>query len=770
MGVGMSVNTPGGGQTMVVFGSRGVDSIQDAMGYTTAFTYVDLAAGWTLTDSIAFSSGLQSKFEYTMLPARDEKGKSFAISACSSHIHQDAVSNTVSDTEYQYGADTGYANYTGASIGCTMKSSKDSLMECRNQKFRYYVTITRLDADKRILQMSRVYYNYLHLSMAEDHYNIDANGNPFPSYRTENEYDLPTEFHARSTMYNLPVQADQLHYCQSKYQLHRRATSTYDEYGCPLSTIEWMWDKEKNDLKMQKSITSTYATTSWGGQLPNTEVLVDHVNRNKKHIAYKLTSDQRSIANSTVMYREKGTARWKAWKEKSYSYDSVGRVTTETIAWSAGADFPTKSVEKYTYKKVYSFDSETGINTETTTDLLGNVGKLRYGMRTKGGPLMKKVSPLGSRETLKYDLSSRLVETTDSLGSTIETSYSLGPGRNFVQNVTSMGYITRMTYDSLSRAVEIMDCGNQGSTEANRILSRSDYDAVSRVVKSVNELGIVTTTQAHDELTMALTVNGNLLSRTFSDGLGRQTKIVTYGDSENPNNSYTLVTEQVYDGFGKVTSSRRSQKSLNGSTSTLLAQTDVCYDVQDKPYNITFSALPSTLLGGTDNVTREIQFDIFGNAVTYKKSVSYADGRNFVHNGPLSVFDAGSRMVQLINQLGHAEVNEFDADGRLKAMTRYDGAKHTYTYDKLGQILSSTGPDGPAVYEYLPNGRLASITRGVATIKHTYTADGSVKSTQYPDGRAQTYVLDDFSRVIKEVDCHHPRSCYESRDLSSLVR
>ena len=131
----MTVTAPDGGQANIVFGNQGVDSIQDAMGYTTLFTYVFLA-GQTVIDSISFSSGLQSKFEYISLPAIDGNGNPFNIPACSRHIYRNSAGDTVSQTKYEYGQETGYANFTGATIGCRMQSSVDSLMDSQNQDFR----------------------------------------------------------------------------------------------------------------------------------------------------------------------------------------------------------------------------------------------------------------------------------------------------------------------------------------------------------------------------------------------------------------------------------------------------------------------------------------------------------------------------------------------------------------------------------------------------------------------------------------------------------
>ena len=132
----LRVTAPDGGETTVLFGSQGVDSIKDAMGYTTSFTYLTLA-NVTLIDTINFPIGLQSKFEYITLTALDPNGNQFDIPACSKHVHFDTNSRIVSNTNYVYGEETGFANYTGSNIECRTGGPLDSLMDSNNQDYRY---------------------------------------------------------------------------------------------------------------------------------------------------------------------------------------------------------------------------------------------------------------------------------------------------------------------------------------------------------------------------------------------------------------------------------------------------------------------------------------------------------------------------------------------------------------------------------------------------------------------------------------------------------
>ena len=290
------------------------------------------------------------------------------------------------------------------------------------------------------------------------------------------------------------------------------------------------------------------------------------------------------------------------------------------------------------------------------------------------------------------------------------------------------------------------------------------YDAFNRVIQKVDIYGNVTTFKHDDDaLTNQSSMNGDVRTKLSADGCGRPVQIITYADSAAAS-TYDLVLERVYNGFGKVMTTKHSQQPVDGSTATLLSQKDVVYDVEQKPSAITLSSLPSALTGDMDKVVRTFTFDIFGNSVTYSKEVTYSNGSKYTHNGPVSSFDACNRLVQLTNQLNQVETNDYDADGRLTTLTRYDGTKFTYVHDKVGQLLSTTTPEGTTEYQYASNGRLTSVSSGTATITHTYSPDGCINSTVFPDGRKQTYVLDQYSRVTQETDAagHSTANTFDS--------
>ncbi|KAI3325198.1 hypothetical protein HD806DRAFT_553295 [Xylariaceae sp. AK1471] len=759
MDTSLAVVAPDGGKMTLVFGYQGVDQLQDPSGYITSFNYTT-SANQTVIDKITYPTGLQSSFEYTGLNALDENGSSIELPTCSRHVHMDATGNQMSITRYIYGEATGYANFTGNAIGCWMGSSHDSLMDSNNQDYRYDVAIQRLDENQAILQMSRIYYNYLHLSMRDEHYLIDMNGN----------------LHARATSYSQPVQVDHFHYHESdsSYKPLRRTTAAYDDFGCPLKTSEYLWDASRNAFVLQQSVANTYTNASWGGEMLASETYIDNLVGSEKRINHELTPDQRNFASSTTLFRESSASDWSPWKTKLHAYDTCGRITSETVAWSKGADVPRGSVAQYTYLKIYWFDQGTGILTESRTDPLGKTGSLDYDMRIMRGPLVRKTSPLGVVEFLKYDLSGRLVEMTDALGYTSKILYLVGPSTNKVQSTNSIGYITQQSYDALGRGIEIADSGVEGLPGINRILSLSEYNFVSKAVRSTNELGLVTTqvydalgrlirrtdylgnvtTYIHNDADLVTEerLNGDPRRTVFADGLARTFKTILYEDSGATSLGYQLVSETLYDGFGRVKSRTSHQQATDGSNSILLSQKDTEMNVEDSPQKVTTVGLASNLTGPMDQVVREYTYDIFGNSITYRKTVTYADGRQYSHDGPMSTYDACNRMVKLQNQLSQSETSVYNADRHKVSLKRYDGTVFSYTYDALGQELTVESPDETTSKEWQPNGMLARVSRGDSTMSYAYAIDGSLKSVVYPGGATQLYEVDSFSRVRREVD------------------
>ncbi|KAI0141723.1 hypothetical protein GGR57DRAFT_519976 [Xylariaceae sp. FL1272] len=363
-------------------------------------------------------------------------------------------------------------------------------------------------------------------------------------------------------------------------------------------------------------------------------------------------------------------------------------------------------------------------------------------MRIVGGPLVRKISPLGFVETFKYDLSGRLIQSSDALGYVHRTEYFIGPSTNIVRTTNSIGYTTQQRYDALGRPIEIADSGVNGSNGINRVLSRSEYNFTSKVTKSTNELGLVTTTQYAasariikqvDYLGNEMTyvhkdaesvtekrINGDLRETILADGFGRTVRSIKYQDSGASLIGYQLVTETLFDGFGRIRTILLHQQPTDGTNSLLLLRKEIGLNLEDKPLRAVVSGLASS--GGG-------------------------------HDGPVSTFDVCNRLVKLKNQLGQLETTVYNADGHKMSLTRYDGTVFRYTYDALGQNLTSSGPDGTTWQEWLPNGRLSKISRyDSGSISYAYTLDGSLNTVTYPKGLTQTYEIDEFSRVTRERD------------------
>jgi hypothetical protein len=95
------------------------------------------------------------------------------------------------------------------------------------------------------------------------------------AYRSLYTYRIPFDEHARATNYAQPVVTEQLHHTGSEYQGLRRVETTYDDFGMVLTSVEGMWSEAQQAYATQRSTTNTYTSTTWHGELLESELFKD---------------------------------------------------------------------------------------------------------------------------------------------------------------------------------------------------------------------------------------------------------------------------------------------------------------------------------------------------------------------------------------------------------------------------------------------------------------------------------------------------------------
>lgn len=774
------VTTPDGAQTTINWSAQGVQSVVDALGNVTAFSYQPAAAG-SVVAAVQYPTGLVTRFEYVGLTWLDAAGAAQTFPAVSDLIHLDAAGNQLDHTSYAFGTDSGGATFTGAAAGYRMSSGADSLMDSNNAAYVYDVLVRRLDASGKAAGASRIYYNYLHLPVREEHYLVPPGGGVANGYRALYTYEIDPDYHARTPTYAQPVAVEQFVYddAAQAYRPLRKSVSHYDAFGQLLDSAEFLYDAARQAYVGQLQSTLSYSETAWGGELPALETHVDQVGGYQRQVAYALTADRKSIQSATVRWRAGGDDAWSPWKTRSSSYDAQGRVIAETLAWSPGASVPPGSVSSATSMRRYDFDAAQRLYGVTEVDPLGNATTTAYDVGIVHGPAVATRLPLGQTASARYDALGRVTSTVDALGHETRTVYAIGKDGNSATSIGPTGYLVRQEFDALGRLVALRDNGDptrDGGAVPNRVLRSTAYDMLGRVARAADELGLAmqyqydglgrvvqrtdplgnqyVTRYLDGQLATEEYLNGIQRSRSTLDGFGRVRSVVSYPDPGDAGAVQARRIDTDYDGFGLERSRTLYAQSLSDDSAVLLQQVDQVFDVEATLASERFSGR----LGSRVDVVRTHVHELSGRVVQHVKTTTYADERRFVDQSDGFVFDAAGRLVSAVNALGQAENYAYDANGRLVRRVRYDGTAFAYAYDANGQQTAMSWPGGAVSHSYLANGRTAGVEMDGAAMRYEYALDGSATAIVFPDGSRQSYVLDATSRVTAATDASGARS------------
>ncbi|MEH6460451.1 RHS repeat domain-containing protein [Chitinimonas sp. JJ19] len=769
------ITTPDGGQNTINFSSRGVENIVDPLGNATVLNYTT-CANQTVVSTIQYPTGLNTTMTYTGIAYVDANGAESAFPAVSMLTHLDSDASIADCTTYAFGTDSDGNTFTGYAAGYRMSAGTDSLMDSNNTLYIYDVLTSKCDASGALLSASRVYYNYLHAPVREEHYLVDASHEVQCGYRALYSYLINPDLHARSVNYNRPVTTEQFVYSAAvnDYLRIRKSTSSYDDYGQMLSSEELCYDRTAQAYKSQVAASFTYTVASWGGEMPATEIYIDNVTGFQRQVAYTLSADQKSLASAAVLFRTNAQDSWAPWKTTCYGYDPQGRLISTALAWSQDASYSEGSVASTSSTCAYAYDPSAYLLTVSLTNAIGAVTKTTYDVTKPAGPAVLMTTPLGESQTFEFDLLGRVSKQTDALGLTTLTTYKLfaTDQANSVLSSAPNGYLTELFFDALGRPVKLMDNGDPSMAggSPNRCLrqkcygplgnpsqdidelglvTRYQYDSLNRLVQSTDPLGNVGTTVFDDaQLSVSAYTNDILRDVTQLDGLGRTQTLTSYPDPDDSASAYAKLNESEYSGLGQILRTVISQLPKQGGNPQALYENSYSYDVEAK----VITEVCSGYSGPQLTTTRNTFYDLFGNPLGYAKQTDYADGRSFQNDACIPRYNAANLLVSVTNQLGQVESYSYDDDGRMLTRTRFDGTVISYSYDKVGKLLQTAWNGGSIDCSYYPNDRIKSVTLGGAAILYDYYLDGSAKSITYPDGRSQSYSVDTFSRITSQTD------------------
>lgn len=778
---------PNQDQIIISYDHNGVFQVKFPVDYVTSFNYLQVASR-TVIQSITHSTGLQSSFTYQLLPYLDSSNREQRLPTVKDHYHLDADGNYLSQTTYEFGTGSSGHTFTGFAVGKQMRSDSDGLMDSGPLTYEYDTLVLNINANNDTISATRVTFNVLHLPLVEDHYAVDQDGSVVDTFRAINTYIIDLNQHAQTPNYSSPTIVEHFNWdpTSQSWQQLRLANSTSDNYGCLTYSDQSLWDAQQGAYVLQQSHASTYVQATWGGQMLSSETYLDAVTGFTKQLQYGLSSDQKNVLSLTTSYQIGQSSQLAPWKTKNMSYDGQGRILTERVAWTDPSSAPTGSVLSYTNSNQYLFDSSNSYLIITATDPQGKATISKYATKIRNGPLIETQLPLGQKETFTYDVLGRQVSRTDALNDTTNLAYTVSQTENSVASLASNGYRLKYVLDVLGRCVQLLDNGGSSPSSPStptRTLYTKTYDSLSRITSETDAAGLVTMYNAYDAFNRILSVtdpdgntatntyddvnlqvtssiNGSLRAKTQLDGFSRKTSTSKYPDSSDTSLDYFITETYEYDGFGKASKIEHYQESFDESMSLRLSTITRAFDVEDNVQLETVTSKSDVADSAYDTAERNYVRDVFGLIYTHSKTSTYSDGRSFVQDGPVDIYDDCKLHVEHQNQIGQRESFTYDDNGWKTSMTRFDGSVVNYLHDDLGRLVTTQDPEETETRTYLSNDRLSSISRATSasssaeSVTYSYSLDGSATAVAYPNNQINSYGLDNFGRIVTQTDVH----------------
>ncbi|MFE0509508.1 ricin-type beta-trefoil lectin domain protein [Streptomyces sp. NPDC058964] len=331
----------------------------------------------------------------------------------------------------------------------------------------------------------------------------------------------------------------------------------------------------------------------------------------------------------------------------------------------------------------------------TTTDPLKGVTETQYTPGDSGGPVtsIKTINPKGHSGVTTYD-----------------------PGRGLALTVTDAnGHVSRSEYDALGRLVKGWSAARSSGNQPPDVIIGYQMAAVT---SSATKPSAVTVQTIKDD-------GGYAKQVTLYDGLGRQFQVQS--EAHGPGR---VIVDTHYDDHGLV----------RDRTGDYLAKGEP-EPAQFKPRSA--ALVPSTTRTAYDGLERPVKTtQLHSGTAVSADSTSYGD------NWTLSKPDGGAApaMKTTTDALGRVtRIQHFtdkdltdwrstwytyDARGNRTTVKDHQGNLWTYTYDARGRLVTTTDPDlGASSFEY---DDLDRQTKGTdARLKTTYTSYDSIGRVTY---------------------------------------
>ena len=385
-----------------------------------------------------------------------------------------------------------------------------------------------------------------------------------------------------------------------------------------------------------------------------------------------------------------------------------------------------------------------GNTTTVTEDNSGSKLVLNY----NGDGLLTSIGDGNGRiTTLTYE-NDLLTSVTNPLGEKVVYAYDENDRLVMAAIDGCAPYVTN-TYDSEGRVIA------QDDADSNTPLSYFSYsesennefivdgtDRNGNTVKYVSDgMGhlLSVTDQNGNTVKYSYDLKGNLLDETTADGY---ITVYTYDDDNNlvkVKDSSGNVTKFTYDNRGNILSVTGPDGEKNvytyNSSNLLLTQTEYTSARKSFTYNENSQILTEAIEG------------------LGVRKYEYTDGRitavsDYEGDVSYNTYDEYGNLRSQTDREGHQTVYKYDLLNRLISVTDEDGTE-SYTYDSMGNKTSVTDSRGnTTTYNYNANNLLISVTNAKGTVSYAYDNEGRLIRQTNTDGTIIVNTYDAAGNII----------------------
>ncbi|MCC6965825.1 MAG: hypothetical protein IT391_06020, partial [Nitrospira sp.] len=414
----------------------------------------------------------------------------------------------------------------------------------------------------------------------------------------------------------------------------------------------------------------------------------------------------------------------------SYTYDSLGRLSTITQGSGAGARTST-----LTYNSKHEL-------TNIQDPLLRNVG-FAYDL---AGRILTQTLPDTRTIGYSYDANGNVTSITPPGKPQHQFAYTpVDLESNY--NPPDAGFAPRHTQYAYNLDKQVTTV-----TRPDGQTIQLGYEPTGGRLTTLTLPGSQVTTYAYEPTkgTLAsITAPGSTLAYTYDGSLLKQTTwagTVAGSVSRNYDNNFR-ITNQSVNGANTINFGYDNDSLLTAAGSLTITR------------NPQHGLITGSTLGP---VVDSRSYSTFGELGTYSANVSGSPVFSTTFTR-----DKLGRITQKIETISGTTTTydySYDQAGRLQEVKTNGPVTATYNYDSNGNRLSVTTTGGTvngtydaqdrltaygtATYTYSPNGELQSKTVGAQTTSYVYDVLGNLKSVTLPNGTVIEYVIDGQNRRI----------------------